>query len=1033
MVVESLVGAGACLGTIWGTDEGVGGGGYVGRICGVGGVGGVGDVVESSKKSYEGVVVDLVEVNGNTVSSKVQGEPLAVNQKASEPPTVDNRPPNLDNATKARLMLLSHINAAKVHRVRTSQVVSEPFGELCLRRLTFSVSMDSLSPQEVILNGDSPIPTRVVEGVLQPVAPTTAKQKLAKKNELKARVLLSQLVLSAVCAKLHVTSLPNVDSLSNAVIYLFFASQSTSPQLDNEDLKQINVDDLEEMYLRWQMAMSTMRARRECRSSKDSKRHGATEPQRTVLVETSTSNALVSQCDGIGSYDWSYQVEEEPTNYAFMAFSSSSYFLILRGNHKQYASLTHTNPQKHMVPAAVLTQSKLVSITAIRPVSADVPKINVTQPKHVHLVIIKTKSPIRRHITYSPSPKTINSPSKVTAVKTPVVSAAQGMHGKWGTCPIYLTLRSLMVDMFPLEVTLRVVRFLAKERLRQNRVLVIKPHNKTPYELLHGRTPSIGFMRPFGCLVTILNTLNPLGKFKEKVDERFLVGYSVNSKAFRVFNSRTHIVQETLHVNFLENNSHVIGTSPTWLFDIDSLTRTMNYQPVTGGNQTNPSVGFQEKFDAEKTEEEIDQQYVLFPVWSFGFTNHQNYDRDAAFDGKKYDFDAKKPEFEVILSPNSSAQSRKQDDKTKKEAKAKSPIESLTGYRDLSKKFEDCSNNSINEVNAAGTIVPTVGQNSSNSTNPFSAAGPSNIVASPTYEKSSFTDASQLSNDSDMLELEDITHSDNEDDVRAEADINNLETSITISLIPTTRIQKDHPVSQIIVDLSSKTQTRSMTRVVKDQGGLPQLFNDDFHTCMFAYFLSQEEPKKVLVDLPHGKRAIGTKWVYRNKKDKRCLVIRNKARLVTQGHTQEEGIDYEEVFTPVARIEAIRLFLAYASFMGFMVYQIDDPNHPEKVYKVVKELYDLHQAPRAWYESLANDLLENGFQRVKQKKDGIFISQDKYVAEILRKFGLTERKLTSTTEKPLLKDHNGDIPTGAMDSESTAGLWVQFYAYYDLY
>nr|GEX53189.1 putative ribonuclease H-like domain-containing protein [Tanacetum cinerariifolium] len=254
--------------------------------------------------------------------------------------------------------------------------------------------------------------------------------------------------------------------------------------------------------------------------------------------------------------------------------------------------------------------------------------------------------------------------------------------------------------------------------------------------------------------------------------------------------------------------------------------------------------------------------------------------------------------------------------------------------------------------------------------------------------------------------------------------------------------------------------------------------------------------KWILVHLPHGKRAIGTKWVYRNKKDERGIVVRNKARLVAQGHTQEEGIDYEEVFAPVARIEAIRLFLAYASFMGFMVYQMDlkseflygtieeevyvcqpsrfeDPDHLDKVYKVVKALYVLHQAPRAWYETLATYLLENGFHRgqidqtlfikkqkrdillvqiyvddiifgatnkdlcksfeklmkdkfqmssigeltfflglqVKQKEDGIFINQDKYVAEILKKFGLTKGKSASTPfdiEKPLLKDPDGE-------------------------
>nr|GEV23954.1 ribonuclease H-like domain-containing protein [Tanacetum cinerariifolium] len=117
----------------------------------------------------------------------------------------------------------------------------------------------------------------------------------------------------------------------------------------------------------------------------------------------------------------------------------------------------------------------------------------------------------------------------------------------------------------------------------QNRVLVTKHHNKTPYELLLHKTPSIGFMRPFGYPETILNTLDPLGKFDGKVDEGFLVGYSVSSKAFRVFNSRTKIVQETLHIIFLENQPNVAGSGPTWLFDIDTLTQSINYQPVVAG------------------------------------------------------------------------------------------------------------------------------------------------------------------------------------------------------------------------------------------------------------------------------------------------------------------------------------------------------------------------------------------------------------------------------------------------------------------
>ncbi|GJX54133.1 putative ribonuclease H-like domain-containing protein [Tanacetum coccineum] len=288
---------------------------------------------------------------------------------------------------------------------------------------------------------------------------------------------------------------------------------------------------------------------------------------------------------------------------------------------------------------------------------------------------------------------------------------------------------------------------------------------------------------------------------------------------------------------------------------------------------------------------------------------------------------------------------------------------------------------------------------------------------------------------------------------------------------------------------------------------------------VFACFLSQEEPKKViqalkdpswieamqeellqfklqqvwtLVDLPYGKRAIETKWMYITRKMNRYCELENKARLVAQGCTQEEGIDYDEVFTLGARIEVIRLFLAYASFKDFVVYQMDvksaflygkieeevyvcqppgfeDPEFYDKVYKVEKALYGLHQDPRAWYETLSTYLLKNGFQRgtidktlfikkvkgdillvqvyvddiifrstkkklctefeklmhkkfqmssmgeltfflglqVKQKEDGIFISQDKYVDEILKKFGFSTMRITSTpmeTSKPLFKD-----------------------------
>nr|GFA48174.1 ribonuclease H-like domain-containing protein [Tanacetum cinerariifolium] len=110
----------------------------------------------------------------------------------------------------------------------------------------------------------------------------------------------------------------------------------------------------------------------------------------------------------------------------------------------------------------------------------------------------------------------------------------------------------------------------------QNRVLIVKPHNKTLYEIFHGRTQALSFVRPFGCPITILNTKVHLGKFDGKADEGFFVTYSLNSKAFRVFNSRTRIVEENLNIRFNENTPNVLGSRPDWLFDIDALTRTMN-------------------------------------------------------------------------------------------------------------------------------------------------------------------------------------------------------------------------------------------------------------------------------------------------------------------------------------------------------------------------------------------------------------------------------------------------------------------------
>nr|GEV10270.1 hypothetical protein [Tanacetum cinerariifolium] len=326
------------------------------------------------------------------------------------------------------------------------------------------------------------------------------------------------------------------------------------------------------------------------------------------------------------------------------------------------------------------------------------------------------------------------------------------------------------------------------------------------------------------------------GKLNGKADEGFFVGYSLNSKTFRVFNSRTRIIEENLHIRFNESTPNVVGSRPDWLFDIDALTRTMNNEPIVSRTQSN------------------------------GFADN-----------------------ELPFDPN------------------------MPALKDVS--------------------------------------------------------IFNFSND-------------NEDDGIV-ADMNNLDTTIQVSPIPTTRIHRDHPLDQMIRELQLATQK------------------------------------------------------------KRCQIIWRNI-----GYIQEEGIDYDEV--PVARIKAIRIFLAYASFKDFLVYQMDiksaflygntkeevyvcqpprfeDSDFPDRVYKVEKALYRQHQAPRAWYETLSTYMLDKKFQRgkinktlfikrhkglkVKQKKDGIFISQDKYVAKILKRFGFIKVKNASTpmeTQKPMLKDEDGE-------------------------
>ncbi|GKA67206.1 putative ribonuclease H-like domain-containing protein [Tanacetum coccineum] len=502
------------------------------------------------------------------------------------------------------------------------------------------------------------------------------------------------------------------------------------------------------------------------------------------------------------------------------------------------------------------------------------------------------------------------------------------------------------------------------------------------------------------------------------------------------------------------------------MFDLDYLTDSMNYIPVSLQNQANPA-GSKEVIDIDVQTEEAEELLVVSST-----------SRKAAVSEN-----IAKKKTHSPKQPSSTPISKSADD--------------IMAFR---KELDALALKHLGPVPAtAPTSTTPVNTGSDNLNTVFEEVTTGNIEdisPSDDHEEEVFSDAVIIS------VFPSFNFSSNQDKFQLQPrwDIRpgNISSGIFLSLILTCRI------THALVSYIQANQRSNH----KDQ-----------QHCLFACFLSQFEPRKVsealedgswveamqeellqfklqqvwvLVDLPNGAKVIGTKWVYKNKKDERGVVVRNKARLVAQGHRQEEGIDYDEVFAPVARIEAIRLFLAFASFMGFIVYQMDvksaflygtideevyvsqppgfvDPDHPKKAYKVVKALYGLHQAPRAWYATLLIFLEKHGYKRgtidktlfikrdkkdimlvqvyvddiifgstnkswcdefealmksrfqmssmgeltfflglqVKHNKAGIFISQDKYVAEILKKFDLVNVKATITpmeTKVALTKD-----------------------------
>ncbi|KAD2805483.1 hypothetical protein E3N88_38860 [Mikania micrantha] len=435
-----------------------------------------------------------------------------------------------------------------------------------------------------------------------------------------------------------------------------------------------------------------------------------------------------------------------------------------------------------------------------------------------------------------------------------------------------------------------------------NRVLIVKRHNKTCYELLQNRKPNLEHLEPFGASCTMLKKDS---KFNSKVEEGFFLGYSIHNK--RVFNKRTGVVELWYDVNVQRHTPIPDGKGPDWLFHYDKLFESFNLSP----NVSDDEITLQMLYDLQHSEDQ-------------GISHHSEDDA--------------------------------------------------------------------------------------------------------------------ISHDQDI-----------------DQNITNLDHNVGVPQVHVTRVHVNHPVDQIIGNPTAGVQTRN--QVTNEESLYVELerTHGSQELWMHSAFISQIEPKIVtealrepawveamqeelnqfqkmgvwhLVDLPKGEKKIGTRWVLRCKRDDRGVIVRNKARLVVQGFKQVEGIDYDEVFAPVARLEAIRLFLAFAAHKKFKVFQLDVKS--AFLYGSLKETVYVCQPPgfedpihRIYVDDTIfgstdeklclefKEVMIDKFEmsamsdikfflglQIDQTDNGIFIHQTKYIQDVLKRFSMPDSKPISTPIQP---------------------------------
>nr|GEY34487.1 ribonuclease H-like domain-containing protein [Tanacetum cinerariifolium] len=898
--------------------------------------------------------------------------------------------------------------------------------DLWKMRIKQDFLMTDYSLWDVILNGDSPTPTRVIKGVVQPVAPNTAELRLARKNELKACGTLLMALLDK--HQLNFNIHKDAKTLMEAIEKRFGGNMETKKvqktllkqQYENfigssfesldqihdmlqklisqleilgESLSQkdINLKFLKSLPTEWRTYTLNWRNKtnleekslddlfnslkiyeaevknlgengpnsmgfdmskvecynchrkghfvRECRSPKDTRRNVAAEPQRrNVPVETSTSNALVSQCDGVSSYDGSFQAEEEPTNYALMAFTSSSSsssdnelrdnaLVVLRQKFekaeqerddlklklekfqtflKNLSQLLarQTNDKirlgyntqvftSSMFDCDEMFTSESGTFKPPKPdlVSHDAPNVNETDHIAFNVELSPTKPDTDLSHTHRPS------------------------------APIIKDLVSDSEDDYEVEIS-------------QNAPSFVQPTEQV-------KTP-----RPS---VQTIETSIPAANHKTTIPKPKSNGNNMNRKACFVCKSLTHLIKDLLTksklvpvttarpVTAAVPKTHVTRPRPA-----KSIVTKSHSPPRRNINRSSSlkASTFPLKVTAAKAPmvNAVKENWAWkpkCPILDHGNSQHALKDKGFINNGCSRDMTwnmSYLSDFEELnggyVAFGGNLKGGKISDKGKIRT-GKLDFDDVYFVKEL--KFNLFSVSQMCDKNNNVIFTDT-----------------ECLVLSPEFK---LPDENQVllrvlrENNMYNVDLKNIVPSEDLTCLFAKA---TLDESNLCGAQTKKHDDKTKREAKGKSPVESSTRYRNLSAEFKDfsDESINEINNDDFHTCMFACFLSQEEPKRVhkalkdpswieamqeellqfkmqtvwvLVDLPNGKRAIGTKLVFRNKKDERGIVVRNKARLVAQGHTQEDGIDYEEVFAPVARIKAIRLFLAYASFIGFML------------------------------------------------------------------------------------------------------------------